>query len=173
MKALDYWAMTPENRAALRGPVWRWGQVWVGPAGSDASGASAEPSVPGRLTSSAFRPCGAKDNAGSGTGSSPLQRLRGPGHQPDGPKVNSEEQAAQRRVLRSRYRFWEAVFPNLKTEIIMVQAVPCVCFSTPAYPLTHCLDLKSNTIDMRPGTPQKKPELLGKNNCGYYKDTVL
>ena len=44
----------------------------------------------------------------------------------------------------------------------MLQAVPSVCFSTPAYPLTHCLDLKSNTIDVRPGTPEKKPELLGK-----------
>lgn len=31
-----------------------------------------------------------------------------------GCKVNSKEQAAQGRVWQSRYRFWEAVFPNLK-----------------------------------------------------------
>ena len=60
----------------------------------------------------------------------------------------------------------------------MLQAAQCACFLTPAYPLSHCLDLKSNTIDMRPGTPHKKPELLGKTIVNitkilYFKNQTL
>ena len=128
-------------------PVWRWAQERGARQGARPRAPPKSAQSP-RLASSACGPCGAKDGAGGGRG----PHLRSGW---DGGKVNSEGQAAQGRVRRSRHRFGGAVSPNLKTEVIMLQAVPSVCFSTPAYPLTHCLDLKSNTIDMRPGMPQK------------------
>lgn len=88
------------------------------------------------------------------------QCLRRLGHEPGHCKLNAKVGTTREDVVIINTIIMRRRLPNLKQGIVMLQALRCIWFLTPSYPLAYCIYLKSNTIDTRNAT--KSPNGLVK-----------